>query len=92
MDQGDAEPTVIEGQLELPTVPPPGTIVPPENDTTDVPDLDELLDYKPVPPRRVVTLSIRYWRGVRLTPLPYERGIAHVHGRPGSSRNGRDGG
>ena len=34
-------------------------------------DLDELLDYRPVPPRRVVTMSVRYRQLGRGRPLPY---------------------
>lgn len=34
-------------------------------------NLDDLIDYEPVPPRRVVTISIQYrWLG-RGTPRPY---------------------
>jgi hypothetical protein len=33
--------------------------------------LDELLDYKPVPPRRVVRINARYQRQGRGRPLPY---------------------
>jgi hypothetical protein len=33
--------------------------------------LDELLDYKPVPPRRVVSINARYRRQGRCRPLPY---------------------
>jgi hypothetical protein len=34
-------------------------------------DLDELLDYKHVPPRRVVTISVQYRYLGRGQPLPY---------------------
>jgi hypothetical protein len=33
--------------------------------------LDELVDYKPVPPRRVVRITTRYQRQGRGRPLPY---------------------
>jgi hypothetical protein len=34
-------------------------------------DLDELLDYQPVPPRHVVTTLMRYRQVGRGRPLPY---------------------
>ena len=33
--------------------------------------LDDLLEYQPVPPRRVVTISVRYQHLGRGRPLPY---------------------
>ena len=34
-------------------------------------DLDELVDYKPVPPRHVVSITVEYRQIGRGRPLPY---------------------
>jgi hypothetical protein len=39
--------------------------------TTEESDLGDLLDYQPVPPRRVVTISVRYRHLGRGRPLPF---------------------
>ncbi len=38
---------------------------------TEESELDDLLDYKHVPPRRVVTISVQYRHLGRGRPLPY---------------------
>lgn len=43
----------------------------PGDGTTEESDLDDLLDYQPVPPRRVVTISVRYRHLGRGRPLPF---------------------
>jgi hypothetical protein len=40
--------------------------------TTEESNLDDLLDYQPVPPRRVVTVSVQYRHLGRGRPLPYQ--------------------
>jgi len=61
----------MEAQSDLPTVPSAGAIDLPSNDVTDESDLDELLDYQPVPHRPARTVLVRFRRRGRLGPLPY---------------------
>ena len=44
----------------------------PSDSTTEESNLDDLLNYQPVPPRRVVTISVRYRHLGRGRPLPYQ--------------------
>jgi hypothetical protein len=43
----------------------------PANGITEEVCLDDLLDYQPVPPRRVTRIAVRYQRRGRGLPLPY---------------------
>ena len=44
---------------------------PPDGATDEEWDLDDLLAYRPVPPRRIVTISVHYRQLGRGRPLPY---------------------
>jgi hypothetical protein len=44
---------------------------PPDGAADEERDLDDLLAYQPVPPRRIVTISVRYRPLGRGRPLPY---------------------
>jgi hypothetical protein len=53
------------------TVPAQGANGAPVDAAAEESDLDELLNYQPVPPRRAVTLSVQYRHLGRGRPLPY---------------------
>jgi hypothetical protein len=44
----------------------------PSDSTTEESNLDDLLNYQPVPPRRVVTISVQYRHLGRGRPLLYQ--------------------
>jgi hypothetical protein len=71
MNRQNTDLPVMEAQSGLPTVPSAETIDLPPNDVTDESDLDELLDYQPVPHRPARTVLVRLRRRGRLGPLPY---------------------
>jgi hypothetical protein len=71
MDRPNADPVVLEGGVRLPVAPSSVTIEPLGDVMTDDPDLDELLDYQPVPPQQSHTALVRLRQGRRLKPLPY---------------------
>jgi hypothetical protein len=62
---------ILDEPTDSRTLPVQGTNGAPVDDTTEESNLDELRDFKPVPPRRVVTISIRYRHVGRGQPLPY---------------------
>jgi hypothetical protein len=53
------------------TVPARGANGAPLDSTTEDSDLDELLDYQSVPPRRIVNISVQYRHLGRGRPLPF---------------------
>ncbi len=62
---------ILDELAEPPTVPTEGANGARANGVTEEAELDDLLDYKNVPPRRVVTISVQYRRLGRGRPLPY---------------------
>jgi hypothetical protein len=71
MDQSNSDPAVLEGVVGLRVVPQSGTIEPRSDVVTNEPDLGELLDYQPVPPRQGHSVLVRLRHGGRLKPLAY---------------------
>jgi hypothetical protein len=73
MDQRDADAAALVGQVDVSnTGPDPGSgpltgSISPEQEF----ELQELLDYLPVPFRQDETRLVRFRRGNRLQPLPY---------------------
>jgi hypothetical protein len=61
----------LDALVDPQAVPTEGANGAPADGVTEESDLDELLDYKHVPPRRVVTISVQYRYLGRGRPLPY---------------------
>ncbi len=71
MGRHNTNSTALNEHVGLPLVPPPGANDSPTNGPANESDLDELCDYKPVPPQRGPTMMIHFRPGGRLRPLPY---------------------
>ncbi|MFI5458513.1 MAG: hypothetical protein ACHRXM_24030 [Isosphaerales bacterium] len=71
MSSQNAGSTILGEQTQSETIPERAANGAPTNATTEELDLDDLLDYQPVPPRRVTRISVRYRRLGRGRPLPY---------------------
>jgi hypothetical protein len=63
--------TIPGEQTQSETIQQRGAHGAPTDDKTEELDLDDLLDYQPVPPRRVTRISVQYRRLGRGRPLPY---------------------
>jgi len=61
----------MDAPVDPQAVPTEGANGAPADGITEESDLDDLLDYKHVPPRRVVTISVQYRYFGRGQPLPY---------------------
>jgi hypothetical protein len=62
---------ILDELAEPQTVPAKGANGARANGVTEESDLDDLLNYKHVPPRRIVTISVQYRHIGRGRPLPY---------------------
>jgi hypothetical protein len=73
MNQRDADPAALIGQVDLSNARPDIVSEPPTRRTEEEPEfeLQELLDYMPVPLRPRRTRLVRFRQGARLRPLPY---------------------
>jgi len=71
MNSQNVGPTILGEQTQSETIQERGPDCAPTDDTTEELDLDDLLDYQPVPPRRVTRISVHYRRLGRGRPLPY---------------------
>ena len=71
MHSQNRETNILDEPADPRTVPTQGAHGAPVDGTTEESDLDDLLDYKHVRPRRVVTVSVPYRRLGRVRPLPY---------------------
>jgi len=63
--------TILGEQAQSETIQERGASGAPTDATSEELDVDDLLDYQPVPPRRVTRISVRYRRLGRGRPLPY---------------------
>ena len=74
MNSQNVDSVTQDGRSNAQTMPERGVNGAPTGGTTDEEwDLDDLLVYQPVPPRRIVTISVQYRRLGRGRPLPYLR-------------------
>jgi len=73
MNQRDADPAALVGQVGLPNVRADGRLEPPPRGMEEEQEfeLQELLDYLPVPLRHTQTRLVRFRQGARLLPLSY---------------------
>ena len=71
MSSQNAEVATGDEQTKPQTMPGRGANGAPADGATEEWDLDELIGYMPVPPRRVVTISVPYRRVGRGRPLLY---------------------
>jgi hypothetical protein len=71
MHSQDLDTNILVEPADPQAVPARGASSAPFDSTTDEPDLEELLDYKSVPPRRIGSISIQYHHLGRGRPLPY---------------------
>jgi len=71
MSSQNAGYTILGEQTQSETIQERGANGAPTDGITEESDLEDLLDYQPVPPRRVTRNSVRYRRLGRGRPLPY---------------------
>jgi hypothetical protein len=69
MTQRDTDSTALAEHVSLSSAPPLGASGPPVGSTQE--ELEELLNYTPVPPRNSQMLLVRFRQGARLKPMPY---------------------
>jgi hypothetical protein len=72
MNQRDVDPAALVGQIGLSDVRPEDTMEPLKGSMSEEPEteLEDLLDYSPVPLRHGETRLLHFRRGSRLRPLP----------------------
>ena len=71
MNSQNVDSIIGDEQIKPLMMPAQGANVGPADIITEEWDLNELIDYMPVPPRRVLTTSVRYRHLGRGRPLPY---------------------
>jgi hypothetical protein len=72
MNSQNVDSTTLDERSKAQNMPERGVNRAPTDSATDEEcDLDDLLAYQPVPPRRIVTISVHYRRLGRGRPLPY---------------------
>jgi hypothetical protein len=69
MTQRDADSTALAEHASLSSASPLAVSQPPVGSTEE--ELEELLNYAPVPPRNSQMLFVRFRLGARLRPMPY---------------------
>ena len=73
MNQRDADPPALLGQADLSNARPDGALEPSREGMHEEQEFEiqELLDYRPVPFPRSERRLVRFRQGTRLQPLPY---------------------
>jgi hypothetical protein len=71
MHSQNLDTSILDAPVDPQIAPTEGANGAPADGTTEESDLDDLLDYKHVPPRRVVTISVQYRNLGRGQPFPY---------------------
>jgi hypothetical protein len=71
MHSRNLDTSILDEPANPPSVPIEGANGAPVDGMTEESELDDLLDYEHVPPRRVVTISVQYRYLGRGQPLPY---------------------
>jgi hypothetical protein len=71
MKSRNVDSSILGDQTKTQTAPERETNGDPADSAAAEFDLDDLVDYEPVPPRRVVSITIQYRQIGRGRPLPY---------------------